>query len=296
MVRMGIRAAFAPSLTAEGLGAIIRREAGALLIPLAWLGGLLVATTLLFQIVSTNFGVSLTRLAPRFDRLNPARRLADLPGNNLAQLTQALIAMPAIAWLTWVIVRDHLAEILRLPLLPLHTISAVSGALLHDVLRRSAFVLVALGSVMLIRERMRYSTRLRMTRNEVRDEAKESEGNPHMKARVRRIQRDMRRRNMMRNVSTATAVIVNPTHYAVAIRYEQGTMAAPLIVAKGKNYLAASIRRRATENLVPIIENPPLAQALYKTVDIGQEVPPHLYRAVAEILAYIFRLMGSSRA
>ena len=294
--RMGIRAAFTPELTAEGLGSIIRREATSLLTPLAWLGALLVAATLFFQIISTNFGVSLSRLAPRFDRLNPARRLADLPGNNLGQLAQALIAMPVIASLTWMIVRDHLAQILRMPLLPLQAIFAISGALLHDALRRSAFVLIALGSAMLIRERIRYAARLRMTRNEVRDEAKESEGNPHIKARVRKIQRDMRRRHMMRDVPTATAVIVNPTHYAVAIRYEQGTMAAPLIVAKGRNYLAARIRLRATENQVPIIENPPLAQALYKTVDVGQEVPPHLYRAVAEILAYIFRLMGTNRA
>ncbi len=93
-------------------------------------------------------------------------------------------------------------------------------------------------------------------------------------------------------MAKATAVVVNPTHYAVAIRYEQG-MAAPLVVAKGKNYLAARIRKRAIENQVPIIENPPLAQALYKSVDVGQEIPAHLYRAVAEILAYIFKLMGN---
>jgi flagellar biosynthetic protein FlhB len=111
-----------------------------------------------------------------------------------------------------------------------------------------------------------------------------------MKARVRKIQRDMRRKNMMQAVPTATAVIVNPTHYAVAIRYEQGGMAAPQVVAKGKNYLAARIRHRAIENQVPIIENPPLAQALYKSVDVGQEIPPDLYRAVAEVLAYIFKL------
>jgi flagellar biosynthetic protein FlhB len=99
---------------------------------------------------------------------------------------------------------------------------------------------------------------------------------------------------MMRNVATATAVVVNPTHYAVAILYEQGSMAAPKVVAKGKNYLAARIRQRAIENQVPIIENPPLAQTLYKSVDVGQEIPAHLYRAVAEILAYIFKLMANS--
>ena len=96
---------------------------------------------------------------------------------------------------------------------------------------------------------------------------------------------------MMSQVPTATAVIVNPTHFAVAIRYQMETMAAPVVVAKGKNYLAARIRQRAVENQVPIVENPPLAQALYKSVEVGHEIPAHLYRAVAEILAYIFKLM-----
>ena len=120
---------------------------------------------------------------------------------------------------------------------------------------------------------------------------KETEGNPQIKARIRRLQRDLARRKMMKEVPKATAVIVNPTHYAVAIRYEMESMAAPLVVAKGKNYLALRIRQMAVEHQVPIVENPPLAQALYKSADVGQEIPPHLYRAVAEILAYIFKLM-----
>ena len=112
-----------------------------------------------------------------------------------------------------------------------------------------------------------------------------------MKARIRRLQRDRARRQMMKEVPTATAVIVNPTHYAVAIRYQMETTPAPLVVAKGKNYLALRIRQKAIEYDVPIVENPPLAQALYHSVEVGQEIPAHLYRAVAEILAYIFKLM-----
>ena len=104
------------------------------------------------------------------------------------------------------------------------------------------------------------------------------------------IRRDQARKRMMQAVPTATAVIVNPTHFAVALKYEPTTMAAPLVVAKGKNYLALRIRQKAIDSGVPLIENPPLAQALYKSVDVGQEIPPHLYRAIAEILAYIFRL------
>jgi flagellar biosynthetic protein FlhB len=132
-----------------------------------------------------------------------------------------------------------------------------------------------------------------MTKQEVRDEMKETDVNPQIKMRIRRLQRDARRRRMMDEVKTATAVVVNPTHYAVAIRYQHDLMSAPVVVAKGKNYLALRIRARALEHQVPLIENPPLAQALYKSVDVGQQIPPHLYRAVAEILAYIYRLMGA---
>ena len=131
-----------------------------------------------------------------------------------------------------------------------------------------------------------------MSRQEIRDELKEQEGNPQMKARVRRLQRDRARRQMMKEVPKATAVVVNPTHYAVALRYEMDGMTAPLVVAKGRNYLARRIREKAVEHQVPIVENPPLAQALYQSVEVGQEIPPHLYRAVAEILAYIFKLMN----
>ena len=134
-----------------------------------------------------------------------------------------------------------------------------------------------------------------MTKQEVKEEAKESEGNPQIKQRVRRIQRDLARRNMMKEVPQATAVLVNPTHYAVAIRYDMDSMAAPRVVAKGKNYLAQRIRQIANDHEIPIVENQPLAQALYKSADVGQEIPPHLYRAVAEILAYLFKLMNQGR-
>jgi flagellar biosynthetic protein FlhB len=244
---------------------------------------------------STNMGISLARLSPRFERLNVLRKLKDMPGNNLGALFQAVVMIPVMFWLTWTLVRDRLPELLRLPMMPAAVGAATAGLLVRDALRKAALALLLLGAVMLVRERARYSRRLRMTKQELREEAKETEGNPHTKARIRRLQRDLRRRNMMRDVAAATAVVVNPTHYAVAIRYDQGTMAAPQVVAKGRNYLAARIRLRATENLVPIIENPPLAQALYKSVEVGQEIPAHLYRAVAEILAYIFRLMGQKR-
>ena len=218
-----------------------------------------------------------------------------MPFNNLTNFLQALVMIPVMFWLTWSLVRDRMPEIMRLGMMPISAAAATTGILIRDGLRKASFVLVILGAVMMMKQRSRYMNRLGMTKQEIRDEHKETDGNPQVKGKIRRMQRDLLRRNMMREVPKATAIIVNPTHYAVALKYEQGTMAAPRVVAKGKNYLAARIRQKAIENQIPIIENPPLAQALYKSVDVGQEIPAHLYRAVAEILAYIFRLMGTAK-
>jgi len=167
----------------------------------------------------------------------------------------------------------------------------LAGSLM-GLLWKASGVFLVLGVVDLARERQRYTKDLRMSRQELREEVKDLEGNPHVKARIRRLQRDLARRQMIKEVKTATAVIVNPTHYAVAIRYRMESMAAPLVVAKGRGLIAQRIREIALEHQVPLFENPPLAQALYKTVKVGQEIPTHLYRAVAEILAYIYRLMN----
>ncbi len=160
--------------------------------------------------------------------------------------------------------------------------------------KATAFFLLA-GMIDFFRQKRSFAKQMRMSKHELREELKETEGNPQIKMRIRRLQKDVRRRRMMEDVKTATAVIVNPTHYAVAIRYHHESMPAPLVVAKGKNYLAQRIRARALENQIPLIENPPLAQALYKSVDVGQQIPAHLYRAVAEILAYVYRLMGKRK-
>jgi flagellar biosynthetic protein FlhB len=194
------------------------------------------------------------------------------------------------------VARDKLDAFLVLPLESAASGAQLLASSLMDVFWKAAAVFVVFGAVDLARQMRRYKRDLRMSKQEIREELKDLEGNPQMKARIRRLQRERARRQMMKQVPTATAVVVNPTHFAVAIRYTMETMAAPLVVAKGKNYLALRIRQKAVENQVPIIENPPLAQALYQSVEVGQEIPQHLYRAVAEILAYIFKLMNVSGA
>jgi flagellar biosynthetic protein FlhB len=144
-------------------------------------------------------------------------------------------------------------------------------------------------------ERLSYERQLRMSRQEIRDEAKETEGNPMVRSRLRRLQRQMRRRRMLKDVARATVVVTNPAEYAVALEYRVQEMPAPVVVAKGMRLLAQRIKREANWHGIPIIENPPLAQALYRTVEVGQAIPAKLYAAVAEILAFIYRLQGWTR-
>jgi flagellar biosynthetic protein FlhB len=263
-----------------------------LILPLVMAGMAVAASTLALRLITTRFGLSLKRLVPDPARLNPLTRIRELPRQNLPALLQAAALLPIFLWAVWVVAREKLDAFLTLPMQSLESGMRMISASLMELFWKAAAVFLVVGCIDLARQMQRYKADLRMSKQEIREEMKDVEGNPQMKARIRRLQRDRLRKQMMREVATATLVVVNPTHYAVAIRYHMVGMAAPLVVAKGMNFLALRIRRKAIEHQVPIIENPPLAQALYKSVQIGQEIPPHLYRAVAEILAYIFKLMN----
>jgi flagellar biosynthetic protein FlhB len=260
--------------------------------PLVLAGFGVAGATLAFRLVTTRFGFSWKKLAPDPSRLNPVAKLRDLPRQNLSSLVEAAVLIPLFLWAVFVVVREKLDAFLALPMGSIGSGCALLAGSLFELFGKAAGLFLVFGSVDFYRQLRRHRQDLRMSKQELKEEMKELEGNPQMKARVRRLQRDRSRRNMMKEVPTATAVVVNPTHYAVAIRYRMEDMAAPSVVAKGKNYLARRIREKATECQIPIVENPPLAQALYKSVEVGQEIPPHLYRAVAEILAYIFKLMN----
>ena len=283
--------AFAPELRPEDLTHIAWQLAWKHFLPLALAGLAVALSTLAFRLITTRFGLSLKKLAPDAARLSPLTKLKELPRQNLPMLLQSLILLPLFLWAVYVIARDKLDGFLALPLENVTVGWGFLGGSLMELFWKASGVFLVFGCVDLARQMRRYKQDLRMSKQDIKEEAKDIEGNPQMKARIRRLQRDRLRRNMMKDVPKATAVVVNPTHYAVAIRYQVESMAAPLIIAKGKNYLALRIRQRAIEHQVPIIENPPLARALYQSVEVGQEIPPHLYRAVAEILAYIYKLM-----
>jgi flagellar biosynthesis protein FlhB len=266
-----------------------------LLLPVGILGGVMIAIALAIQLLVTGFGVSVKKLTPDFKRLNPMDRLRQLPRQNLPAALQAAIMIPVFAAAVYFAVTENLATFLSMPVSNLRNGISLIGVSIIALLWKAGGLFLVFGLVDLVRQKARYGKDLKMSKQEIRDEMKEMEGSPLMKSRIRRIRRDLARRRMMKEVPTATAVVVNPTHYAVALKYSLESPGAPRVVAKGKNYLALRIRQKALENQVPLIENPPLAQGLYKSVDVGQEIPARFYKAVAEVLAYIYRVMDGRR-
>ena len=254
-------------------------------------GSVLVGAVLLTQMAVSGFGFATAKLAPSFDRANPLSQIKQLPARNGRAFLEALVLLPVLLGVSWAIISARFEDYLRLPLLSAQGGVVFVGDSITSLLWKAAGIFLTWGAIDLFRQRQRFGDELKMTKHEVREESKQNEGNPEIKMKIRRMRRDLLRRRMMSEVATATAVIVNPTHFAVALRYDIRGSSAPKVVAKGKNFLALRIRERALSNQVPVIENPPLAQALYKYVEVGQEIPASLYRAVAEVLAYVFKLM-----
>ncbi len=292
VMRALLSRAFSGDVTVDGLMQVARDIAVPEMLPILVAGGALVLLAVASQLATTKLGISLSKLTPDIKRLNPLKKLTGLPAQNVPMLLQALVLLPVVGAVVYYEATENLDSFLELPWLAPQAAMLRVGSTLATLLWRAAGLFLVVGVLDLLWQRHRYTNQLKMTKQEIREEAKESDGNPHLKARVRRLQRDLLRRQMMKEVPKATAVIVNPTHYAVAIKYTVDGTTAPRVVAKGKNYLAARIKKVAMEHEIPIVENPPLARALYGAVDVGQEIPSNLYRAVAEILAYIYKLMG----
>ncbi len=294
-IRISWRMEFRRAFTSEiGVNFLVRTALNVgqrCLGPLAMLAALLLGVTFFVQLLVTGFGLSAKGLTPNLGRLNPASKLKQLPRQNIPALIQAIVLLPTFSYIVYAIVRAHLIEFYNLPSQSLIASVHVVTAAFQDLLWKASGAFLIFGIVNFFRQRRQYDNDLKMSKQDIKDESKSNDGNPQIKSRARRLQREMRRRTMMKDVPKATAVIVNPTHFAIAIRYQMNSMAAPTVVAKGKNYLALRIRQIANDHQIPIIENPPLAQALYKSAEVGQEIPAHLYKAVAEVLAYIFRLM-----
>src|SRR5580658_8494694 len=219
------RLAFTPEIHVDDISHIAWQLAWKHFLPLA-MGGLAVATaTLAFRLVTTRFGFAFNKLAPDLGRLNPLNKIKDLPRQNLPTLVQSIVLLPVFLWAVYAIARDKMDALLALPLESVSVGWTFLGGSLMELFWKAAGVFLLFGCVDLIRQMRRYKQDLRMSKQDIKQEFKDVEGNPQMKAKIRRLQRDRLRRNMMKDVPTATAVIVNPTHYAVAIRYHVDSMA-----------------------------------------------------------------------
>ena len=226
-----------------------------------------------------------------WSRLNPANGVKKFGLiQSGADTLKTTITAITIGWLGWRVIRGLLEQGTRLAWASPLGAATSAWDRIETLLWQVAWALafLAIGDYAL--QRYRHISSLKMTKEEVRSEAKQNDGNPQVKGRVRQIQREMARRRMIADVPKATVVITNPTHYAIAIKYRRGEMAAPVVLAKGMDHLAAVIRDKARKHGIPIVENKPLAQALYKTAEIGEMIPAPLFAAVAEVLAQLIRL------
>lgn len=230
-------------------------------------------------------------LQPNFGRLSPLKGIARMfSWNSLAELGKAIAKSVLIggvaAWVIW----GEADAILALATQPLDVALANLGGLAAFTFLAIAGSMILLVAIDVPLQLWQHHSQLKMSREELRQEAKETEGDPQIKARIRALQREAARRRMMAEVPKADVIVTNPTHYAVALRYQDKKMRAPQVVAKGSQLVAARIRELAIENNIPIVETPPLARALYRHAELGQEIPAALYTAVAEVLAYIYQL------
>jgi len=229
-------------------------------------------------------------LTPDWQRLNPARNLQSLVSlAGFSRVLRSLLPSGVIFYLALRIILNEAPMILHAARVSSRALLALIGALCFALAWQSAFVLLAWSGIDYLLQRQTHEKSLRMTKQEVKQDSKDTDGNPQTRGRFRRLRREMLRKSLQRDVKRATAVVTNPIHYAVAIEYRPSTMAAPVVVAKGRNLIAQKIKELARWHDVPIVENPPLAQALYKAAEVGQMIPPKLYAAVAEILAFLYR-------
>jgi len=283
---------FQSDIAPEAWPALLREVFLTSLSPLFSFGAILFATGLAAHFGITRFGFSLSRFTPKLSNFNPISKLSALPAQNAKSVGEALLLMATFGIYLNSFYQQQSSLFLQMPFQGIQTSLNQVASAFHNLLWKAAALFVLFGCIDLAFQYQRFMARIKMSKQDIRDEHKRSEGDPQTKMRIRRLRRELARRRMMSQVPLATAVVVNPTHFAVAIRYEMETMPSPVVVAKGKNWLALKIRQVATQNEVPIIENPPLARALYDAAEIGSAISPEFYKAIAEVLAYVYRLMG----
>jgi flagellar biosynthesis protein FlhB len=225
-----------------------------------------------------------------WERLNPISGLSRLKTkiSPLEWLKILLLVVTATAVL-WTTIRFYWPQLIVAPTLPIGASTDLLRSMLFRIVSYLAVALVALAAGDFFLQRWRFEEGIKMTKAEVKEDMKSMEGNPLIKGKVRSIQRDRARRRMMDRVKNADVIVTNPTHFAVALEYKAGEMGAPRVIAKGRGWLAQRIKALGRDHDIPAVENVPLARALYKSVEVDQEIPAELFKAVAEVLAFVYK-------
>jgi flagellar biosynthetic protein FlhB len=237
-----------------------------------------------------------SRVSPKWSKLSPAAGFKRLLGQRaLVEFAKTLVKFSAISTIVLLVLRPRIVGLDQLVGYSPAAIGTVAGTLAFQAIRAVAMLVALLALADFIYQHRAFIKRMQMSLQELKDEHKQSEGDPKIKAKIRQLQMQRSRRRMMAAVPEASVIITNPTHYAVALKYDHGSMAAPIVVAKGVDAVALRIREVAKDAKVPIVEAPPLARALFAAVDIDRPVPIEHYAAVAEIIGYVMRLARQGR-
>ncbi len=246
--------------------------------------------------VQVGFLFTFETLKPQGNRINPLsgfKRIFSM--RSLVELAKSILKIVIVGWVAYSYLKSKTDEVITLMSADLLDILSFIGSATFAVALRIAIAMILLGFLDFLYQKLDYEKNLKMTKQEVKDEYKQTEGNPEIKGKIKQKQRQMSMRRMMQDIPKADVVITNPTHFAVAIKYDAQKASAPIVIAKGQDYIALRIKQVATDNKVQIVENRPLARTLYSTVEIGEAIPPELYQAVAEILAFVYKLKNGSR-
>jgi flagellar biosynthetic protein FlhB len=235
--------------------------------------------------------LSLDRIKPKLDKISPMAGLKRMfSAQNVVEFVKTLLKFVVVGFVVFFLVwpaRDRLTDIISYRM---DDVADLMISLTKRMLTGVVAVIAIIAIIDYVFQLLNFRSKLKMSKQEIKDEYKQTEGDPYIKGRLRQIRMERSRRRMMAAVPKADVIVTNPTHYAIALKYEPTEMAAPVVLAKGIDTIAAKIREIAGENKIPLVENPPLARALYATVEIDQEVPPEHYRAVAEVISFIMKL------
>jgi len=281
-------------LNAAGVPSFFAELAFQVLILLLPLMLTVVVVSLLANIIQVGFIFSTEAMAPKFSKINPVKGMKNVLGlRAFVELLKNTLKIGVIGVIAYLSIRSEALGFLPLMDQGVWQILSFIGGNAFKILSNVCWLLMVLAVLDYLYQKWEHEKNIKMTKQELKEENKQTEGDPLIKGRIRRLQREAARKRMMASIPKADVVITNPTHLAVALKYDTATMAAPVVLAKGADHVAERIRKIAAEHRVPIVENKWVAQVLYRMVDIDGSIPENLYRAVAEILAYVYGLRAS---